>query len=48
MPLQSQTWSNLRQLLSELPKRRVRLLILVLLASLVHVSQECVGATFCG
>ena len=36
MPLQSQTWSNLRQLLSELPKRRVRLLILVLLASLVQ------------
>ena len=36
MPLQSQTWSNLRQLLSELPRRRVRLFILVLLASLVQ------------
>ena len=36
MRLQSQTWSNLRQLLGELPKRRVRLFILVLLASLVQ------------
>ena len=35
MRLQSQTWSNLRQLLGELPKRRVRLFVLVLLASLV-------------
>merc|ERR1712185_553847 len=34
MPLQSQTWSNLSQLLRELPRRRVRLLILVLIASL--------------
>ena len=34
MPLQSQTWSNLSQLLRELPRRRVRLLILVLSASL--------------
>tara|TARA_B100001939_G_scaffold46009_1_gene35569 strand:- start:1542 stop:3359 length:1818 start_codon:yes stop_codon:yes gene_type:complete len=36
MHLQSQTWSNLRQLLGELPKRRVRLFVLVLLASLVQ------------
>ena len=36
MPLQSQTWSNLSQLLLELPRRRVRLLVLVLLASLVQ------------
>ena len=36
MRLQSQTWSNLRQLLGELPKRRIRLFILVLLASLVQ------------
>ena len=32
MRLQSQTWSNLRQLLGELPKRRARLFALVLLA----------------
>ena len=36
MPLQSQTWSNLRQLLSELPRRRLRLLVVVLLASLLQ------------
>jgi ATP-binding cassette subfamily B protein len=34
MPLQSQTWSNLSQLLRALPQRRVRLLVLVLIASL--------------
>lgn len=34
MPLQSQTWSNLSQLLHALPQRRVRLLVLVLIASL--------------
>ena len=34
MPLQSQTWSNLSQLLRELPRRRVRLLVFVLIASL--------------
>lgn len=32
--LQSQTWSNLSQLLRELPRRRVRLLVFVLIASL--------------
>ena len=32
--MQSQTWSNLTQLLRELPRRRVRLLIFVLIASL--------------
>ena len=36
MPLQSQTWSNLSQLLRELPKRRVRLLVVVLVASLLQ------------
>ncbi|MGC6482630.1 MAG: ABC transporter ATP-binding protein [Synechococcus sp.] len=36
MPLQSQTWSNLRQLLCGLPRRRIRLLTLVMLASLVQ------------
>ena len=36
MPLQSQTWRNLRQLLSELPRRRLRLLVFVLLASLLQ------------
>ena len=36
MPLQSQTWSNLSQLLRELPRRRVRLLVFVLLASLLQ------------
>ena len=34
MSLQSQTWSNLSQLLCALPQRRVRLLVLVLIASL--------------
>jgi ATP-binding cassette, subfamily B, bacterial len=34
MPLQSQTWSNLSQLLRALPQRRIRLLVLVLIASL--------------
>ena len=34
MPLQSQTWSNLSQLLRELPRRRLRLLVIVLIASL--------------
>ena len=34
MPLQSQTWRNLSQLLHALPQRRVRLLVLVLIASL--------------
>ena len=34
MLLQSQTWSNLSQLLRELPRRRVRLLVFVLVASL--------------
>ena len=32
--LQSQTWSNLSQLLRELPRQRVRLLVFVLIASL--------------
>ena len=36
MRLQSQTWSSLCQLLRELPRRRVRLLIVVLLASLLQ------------
>ena len=36
MPLQSQTWSNLSQLLRELHKRRVRLLVVVLVASLLQ------------
>ena len=36
MPLQSQTWSNLSQLLRELPERRVRLLGIVLVASLLQ------------
>ena len=36
MPFQSQTWNNLSQLLGELPRRRVRLLVVVLIASLVQ------------
>ena len=32
--MQSQTWSNLSQLLRELPRQRVRLLVFVLIASL--------------
>ena len=36
MPLQSQTWNNLSQLLRELPRRRVRLLVFVLFASFLQ------------
>ena len=36
MPLQSQTWIHLSQLLRELPRRRVRLLVVVLIASLLQ------------
>jgi ATP-binding cassette subfamily B protein len=33
MPVQSQTWTDLRRLLSELPSKRIRYLIVVILAS---------------
>ncbi len=36
MPFQSETWSNLSKLLLELPRRRLWLLIIVLLASLMQ------------
>ena len=36
MPLRSQTWSSLYQLLRELPGRRIRLVVVVLLASLLQ------------
>ena len=36
MPLQSQTWNNLTQLLSELPRRRARLFVFVLFASFLQ------------